>query len=144
MHEVDAAYIAGLFDGEGSIYYKLTKRIRHDRPGKPIHNTWVIRMEIAMTDKSVLVWLHETLGCGTLGPRKVKKGNKPQWRWRCCYHDAYYVCRVIWPFAHVKLDKIQKVIDHYSENKGRITNGHQGESGVVIDMNHYRENKPIT
>lgn len=130
MHDVDAAYIAGLFDGEGSVYYKLTKRIRHDRPGKPIHNTWVIRMEIAMTDKSVLVWLHEVLGCGTVGPRKVKKGNKPQWRWRCSYRDAYYVCKIIWPFAHVKLDKVQKIIDHYTD-KELINN-------QVINLDHYR------
>ena len=75
MHEVDAAYIAGLFDGEGSIYYKQTRRKRHDRPGKPIHNTWVIRMEIAMTDKSVLYWLHEVLGCGTVGPEKLNQAT---------------------------------------------------------------------
>ena len=74
-----------------------------------LHNTWVIRMEIAMTDKSVLYWLHEVLGCGTVGPRKVKPGNKPQWRWRCSYRDALYVCKIIWPFAHVKLDKVNQI-----------------------------------
>jgi len=120
IHEVDAAYIAGLFDGEGSIYYKLTRRTRHDRPGKPIHNTWVIRMEIAMTDRSVLIWLHETLGVGTLGPRKVKKGYKPQWRWRCSYRDAYHVCKLIWPFSHTKLDKVQQIIEHYSINRDNV------------------------
>lgn len=120
MHEVDAAYIAGLFDGEGSIYYKQTRRKRHDRPGKPIHNTWVIRMEIAMTDKSVLYWLHEVLGCGTVGPRKVKEGYKPQWRWRCSYRDALYVCKIIWPFAHVKLDKVNKILEHYQNNPGNV------------------------
>jgi hypothetical protein len=131
MNDVDAAYIAGLFDGEGSVYYKLTKRKRHDRPGKPVHNTWVIRMEIAMTDQSILIWLWETLGCGKVGPRKVKPGKKPQWRWRCSHRDAYHVCKVIWPFVHVKLEKINQIIAHYSVTK--LDN--------VVYLNNYKDKK---
>ena len=115
--DTDKAYIAGLFDGEGSIYYKKLKQKRHNRPGKPIHNVWSIRMEIAMTDYSVLVWLTEVLGCGKLNPRKVKPGRKKQWRWRCSHRDAYYVCCLIWPWSHVKLDKVQQIIAHYANNK---------------------------
>ena len=37
-----------------------------------------------------------------------------QYRWRCVFRDAYHVCCILWPFAHVKLDKIQQVIEHYS------------------------------
>ena len=36
-----------------------------------------------------------------------------QWRWRCTFRDAYYVCLLIWPFAHTKLPKINKILDHY-------------------------------
>ena len=60
MKDNDAAYLAGLFDGEGSVYYKKTKQKKHKRPGKPVHNVWVIRLEIAMTDKEVLEWVWET------------------------------------------------------------------------------------
>ena len=97
--DTDAAYLAGLFDGEGSVYYKQTKQIRHKRPGKPVHNIWVIRMEIAMTDKSIINWVHEFTGVGHSGSRKVKPGKKKQWRWRCSHRDAYYVSRLIWPYA---------------------------------------------
>ena len=44
MNVSDAAYLAGLFDGEGSVYFKKMKQIKHKRPGKPVHNVWVIRM----------------------------------------------------------------------------------------------------
>ena len=115
--DTDKAYIAGLFDGEGSIYYKKLKQTRHNRPGKPVHNVWSIRMEIAMTDYSVLVWLYEVLGVGKLNPRKVKPGRKKQWRWRCTHRDAYYVCRLIWPWSHTKLDKVQQIIAHYTSRK---------------------------
>ena len=121
MTETDAAYLAGLFDGEGSVYYKRTKQIRHNRPGKPVHNIWVIRMEIAMTEKSIINWVHDFTGVGHSGPRKVKPGKKKQWRWRCSHRDAYYVSRLIWPYAHVKLNKIQQIIDHYAEHK--VMNG---------------------
>ena len=29
MKDSDAAYLAGLFDGEGSVYYKKMKQIKH-------------------------------------------------------------------------------------------------------------------
>ena len=120
--DTDKAYIAGLFDGEGSIYYKRLKQTRHNRPGKPVHNVWSIRMEIAMTDYSVLVWLYEVLGVGKLNPRKVKPGRKKQWRWRCTHRDAYYVCRLIWPWSHTKLDKVQQIIAHYTSRKLKENN----------------------
>ena len=108
MNDTDKAYIAGLFDGEGSVSYKQYMRKRaHNKKAFP---TWQIRLEIAMTDQSVLIWLHEVLGVGTVGPRKVRPGRKKQWRWRCSHRDAYYVCLLIWPWSHTKLPKIQKII----------------------------------
>jgi len=121
--EVDIAYIAGLFDGEGSIQIRrgIEKKKRHKgKPGYRISNSMRINMEITMTDKSVLVWVHEVLGVGTLRPKTVKGLRKdgtpylPQYKWRCTFRDAYHVCCLLWPFAHTKLPKIQQVIEHYS------------------------------
>ena len=115
IEKTDLAYIAGLFDGEGSVSYKQYMRKRaHNKKAYP---TWQIRLEIAMTDKSLLVWLHEVLGVGTMGPRKVKPGRKKQWRWRCSHRAAYYVCLLIWPWSHTKLPKMQKIIEHYANKK---------------------------
>jgi len=80
MEISDAAYAAGLFDGEGSVYFKRMKQKKHNRPGKPIHNVMVIRMEIAMTDKDTVKWCHDLFQCGAFGERKVKEGYKRQWR----------------------------------------------------------------
>ena len=109
----DAAYAAGLFDGEGSVYFKRTKQKKHQRPGKPIHNVIVIRMEIAMTDKDTIKWCHDTFKCGAFSERKVKPKYKRQWRWRVSHRDALYVAKILWPFAQVKLHKIEQIIDHY-------------------------------
>ena len=127
--DTDKAYIAGLFDGEGSVHFKrgLEKKKKHgDKPGYRLSNSMRINMEITMTDESVLIWVHETLGCGTLRPKKVKGFRKdgtkylPQWKWRATFRDAYYVCCLIWPWAHVKLDKINQILEYYSENRNNI------------------------
>jgi hypothetical protein len=75
-------------------------------------------MEVSMTHKSVLLLIHNLLGVGTVTKRKNGKGSlgkKQQWRWRCQLRDAYYVCLLLQPYAHVKLEQINKIIKHYSE-----------------------------
>ena len=129
MREVDAAYVAGLFDGEGCVSYKQYMRKRKHNP--KAYPTWQIRLEVAMTDESLLVWLHEVLGVGTVGPRKVKPGRKKQWRWRCSHRDAYFVSLLIWPWSHTKLAKIQQIIQHYADKKVMNDN--------VVDLLEYKK-----
>ena len=139
LSESDIAYIAGLFDGEGSINIKrgIEKKKKHKGEGYRLSNSMRISMEISMTDKSVLLWLHEVLGVGTLRPKNVKGKRKDgskylkQYKWRCTFRDAYYVCRLLWPYAHTKLPKIQQVIEHYA--KDVLMNG------KVINLEEYKK-----
>ena len=112
--------------------------MRKRKHNKKPYPTWQIRLEIAMTDKSLLLWLHEVLNVGTVNVKRYKTpyavGWKKQWRWRCSHSDAYYVCCLIWPWAHTKLPKIQQVIEHYTNE---IANG------KVIDLKLYKENKNV-
>ena len=132
-----AAYVAGLFDGEGSIYYarRPEKKKKHKGPGFRYTNSMRISMEISMTDKSVIHWVHKILGVGTVieRPRKgLRKDGTPylrQYKWRCTFRDAFYVCCILWPYAHTKLPKIQKVIDHYD---GILMND------KVVDLSEYK------
>ena len=119
----NAAYIAGLFDGEGSIYFakRPEKKKKHNGKGYRTSMSQRISMEVTMTDQSVIRWLHEVLGVGTVvkKPRKGlrKDGTKylMQWKWRCTFRDAHFVCSVIWPWSHTKLPKIQQILEHYAE-----------------------------
>ena len=118
----DIAYIAGLFDGEGSIYYarRKEKKKKHNGKGYRTSMSQRISMEITMTDEHVIRWVHEVLNVGTVVEKRKKglrKNGTPylkQWKWRCTFREAYYVCRLLWPYAHTKLNKIEKIIDHYS------------------------------
>ena len=125
------AYIAGLFDGEGSIYYarRPEKKKKHKGKGYRISNSLRLSMEITMTDESVVKWVHEILNVGTV-IKKPRKGRRKdgtkylmQWKWRCTFRDAYYVCRLLRPYAHTKLTKIEQIIKHYAgEETNRIIN----------------------
>ena len=136
-----AAYIAGLFDGEGSIYYtrRPEKKKKHKGGGYRISNSLRLSMEITMTDQSVVRWVHEVLGCGTV-VRKPRKGLRKdgtkflmQYKWRCTFRDALYVCILLFPYAHTKLEKIQQIIDHYTNGKQRVM------EGKVVNLKEYRE-----
>ena len=137
----DIAYIAGLFDGEGSIYYarRPEKKKKHTGKGYRTTVSQRISMEITMTDESVIRWVHEVLGCGTVNkkPRKGlrKDGTKylMQYKWRFTFRDAYYVCVLLFPYAHTKLEKIQKIIEHYSTQQYRVMND------KVVDLEEYKQ-----
>jgi hypothetical protein len=78
ISDTDIAFIAGLFDGEGCITYKQYMRKRKHQ--KKAYPTWSIRMEMAMTDESVLRWVHEVLGVGTVGEKRYKTKYTVGWK----------------------------------------------------------------
>ena len=135
MKDTNVAYIAGLFDGEGCVSYKQYMRKRsHNKKAYP---TWQIRLEMAMTDKSILIWVCEVLKVGTVTEKKYKTaytvGWKKQWRWRCSHRDAYYVSCLLFPYAHIKLAGIQKIISHYAKRRLKVLNN------KVVSLDEYRE-----
>jgi hypothetical protein len=144
ISDIDKAYIAGLFDGEGTIHFKrgIEKKKKHNgKSGYRLSNSMRISMEIAMTDESVLIWVHQTLGIGTLNkkPRKGKRVDGSnylmQYRWRCTFRDAFYVCCLLWPFAHTKLHKIQQVIEHYTNEKINMDN--------IVNLSDFKRRKNV-
>ena len=110
------AYIAGLFDGEGSVMYKQYLEKRKNRPNPSL--CWRIRLDVAMTDKDTIKHIYDTLMVGWWGPRTVRPGRKPQWRWSTSYHGAKQVAKLFLPYAITKKELLQKIVDHYGQNKG--------------------------
>ena len=136
MNQNDIAYMAGLFDGEGHVEYK--KRLVKQKKGKNrAYKTWSIRCEMSMTDRGVMEWFYETIGFGTLNKREAKlswTGKKTQWRWRCSYRDALEFAKLLWPYAQVKLHKIEQIIDHYEPDI-------QGLGDNIIDLEGERHKR---
>jgi hypothetical protein len=84
-------YLAGIFDGEGSIGFFSAGRKKGS----------VFTLEVGMTDEIVITLLHEELG-GWKWFKGTKDHRKEMWRWRVegeAAWDAYYKLR---PYLRVK------------------------------------------
>ncbi len=117
LSPTEAAYIAGIIDGEGCIEFKWADRIRRDRKGTPTYHTLIVRLEVPQVDKRLIDWLMEITKEGT---RDIKRyPNNPtyqdQHRWRVGYHGVYRVLKQVYSYLIVKKQKAKLVIDHYDE-----------------------------
>ena len=132
VNVVDAGYIAGLFDGEGSVDFARRKEKRG--------NVQSILMRIEMTDEDVLRWVHETLGVGTVRKRNRSPSRKAHWKdawvYSIRFRDALHVCKLLWPHIKVKLNKIEQIIDHYEPYI-------QGLDDNVVDLAMEREIRDV-
>ena len=132
VNVVDAGYIAGLFDGEGSVDFAKRKEKRG--------NVQSILMRIEMTDEDVLKWVHETLGVGTVRKRNRSPSRKAHWKdawvYSIRFRDALHVCKILWPHVKVKLHKIEQIIDHYEPDL-------QGLNDNIVDFAMERELRDV-
>ena len=117
MTPTERAYVAGIIDGEGSIEYIQRQVVRHDRPGKPVHKVWNIRMEVPQVDGRLIDYLMETTAEGTRDMKRFPNNDKwqDQHRWRCAHRGVYRVLKQIDKYLIVKKEKAKLVVDHYDE-----------------------------
>lgn len=87
----DAAYIAGLVDGEGSVILYMHREVVS------------VRLYIANTFRPVLEWLTQTTGVGrVVAGRAETEKAKASWAWQCQSEAAETVLRQIRPFMRIK------------------------------------------
>ena len=132
--KLDIGYIAGVFDADGSISFKKYPKKR--KGSTKNYKTYDIRLELSMTCREVVELVHETLMVGTVRekpPGKGQLGKKMQYRWRCGFRDALHVCKLFWPYAIVKLHKIEQIIDHYEPEIQDLDDN-------VVELDKFRDN----
>jgi hypothetical protein len=117
MTSSERAYVAGIIDGEGWLECKRKKMRRNTRPGKPVHNVMVIRMEVPQVDGRLIDYLMETTAEGN---RDIKRypnhpTYKDQHRWRVSHHGCYRVLKQIYKYLIVKREKAKLIINHYDK-----------------------------
>lgn len=106
MNELDKAYIAGLFDGEGSVtfgWYKSSKNGK--RYGK-------FFAKISQNDRTVLDWVVSVLGCGTVHARKH---INPKWGIQhelvTAYETARILLKTIRPYLKIKAANVDAKLE---------------------------------
>jgi len=103
----DAAYIAGLLDGEGCFgIFKRTAR-------KPlVSDQYSIHIAICITDPYIIPWLAEVTGCGwTASHDGSNIKHKAVYTWHCASTAAATLAEQILPYLRIKREQAKLLID---------------------------------
>lgn len=115
--ETTLAYVAGLFDGEGSIVIGCGK----NKKGRVAPSYW-LQVGITNTDRELIDWLHQTFG-GHISDNSHSPSRRNQracWAWRIMSTHALIFLRSIDPFLRVKKAQAELAIKfqvHMSERR---------------------------
>ncbi len=86
------AYLAGVFDGEGTIgYYSKGKG------KKP-----ALTLEVKMTDEKLVKLFHETFGGCLIFKPRAKPHHLDQYRWKVTAHTARVTYNYLFPYLRLK------------------------------------------
>ena len=132
MSPTEAAYVAGIIDGEGWVEYRYVQRRRNTRPGKPIYRTLIVRMEVPQVDGRLIDYLMATTDEGNRDMKYFPKNPnaKDQHRWRVSHHGVYRILKQVYKHLIVKQEKAKLVIDYYDKKFLEKTFG-KGRFGTV-------------
>lgn len=99
MNQTEAAYLAGVFDGEGSVFMHA-----HALRGYPEYYCGVsITNSHSGLIEQVMAWL----GCGTVTRTKpAKEGWKPIYRWTARLPIAFTLLDAVEPYTIVRKEQI--------------------------------------
>lgn len=127
-HKVaEIAYAAGLIDGEGCFFI-----------GKGINGNTAIYLQVKMTDRAAVQWLHETFG-GVFG-EKAASTNRAEntFEWRVFRRDLLYrVTKELLPYLKVKRLAATITVDFCE--KFKIRPGVRLSEEEKTEMEKYRE-----
>ena len=107
LSATDAAYIAGFFDGEGSLTHLK-------------FHSW--RFVIHQSEEEVLNWIAKVTGTGRVSLRSPFKNSnlvkkpvyKPAFQWQLYGHNAALLVRQLLPYLHVKKALAEEMLKDYS------------------------------
>jgi len=121
-NDLELAWAAGFFDGEGSIYVVHKKRCKGGTTGKYYPNTGV-ELSISQIHPQPLERFLSAVKTGSMsGPYKPKKENhSPYWRWNTAGRPTTYkvVC-LLWPFLSTpKREQIKRCWEELKRCKSK-------------------------
>lgn len=97
LNELQKAYLAGLFDGEGCICVSKTQGVRNRTP------IYTLQVVLSQTDITVLSEFHKATEIGSLHQKHAQRaGTSDSWDWRITTHDGADLLRELVPYLRVK------------------------------------------
>jgi hypothetical protein len=103
--EGQIAYLAGIIDGEGTIYWNK------------IGARGTIYLRVVQADRRLMDWLVAVTGCGTLHTRPEwgPFGQRQIWSWSVNATRAAYIVRRVQPHLIVKAEQAAAVLAKWDE-----------------------------
>lgn len=128
MKRVDLAWMAGIFDGEGSIHIT---RLNPTQSYKSIKYT--LHFYVGNTNLEMLKELKSFLGGSlTLDARKDLPNSKPFWHWNLGPKAGYLVIKQLLPYFRIKKERAELAIKFYELCKSQKRKIIRGEKGTAI------------
>lgn len=127
--EKDIIYLAGLIDGEGSIFIKKAKGRKN-----PIHS---LELEISMTHKPTIESIYKMYGFGSFrASKRKKKMSHHKQAWRICFssNDAVKVINDVLPYLRTKRGEAELALEF-----AKLKEKHCGRRGLSEEMMQLRE-----
>ena len=107
---VDAAYLAGLIDGEGSIAVSRTQTGAAAKACKRGH-AYRASVTVTMTDLDLLKWAKRATGVGQICPKKVNViKHRPAWTWSVWSTQAAALLEQLLPYLRIKKGQAENLI----------------------------------
>lgn len=127
------AYIAGLFDGEGSI----TIQKRTNKNKNSYH--W-LRIQIANTNYDLIVWLQKMIG-GHIVSHQGKSPRKLCYIWLLVSNPAKEFLKLIYPYLIIKKSKTEIAIEYQNEVGGDMRSKHKFLTPEIIEKRDWYRKK---
>lgn len=125
MNHTDAAYLAGMIDGEGSLTVSLTRPKTH----RPNWNSILqVKLCIYNTDKRLIDWLLATCG-GCLLTRRPVRG-RPVYQWQANTRDVPEILAQVRPYLKLKGAQADLLVEVCQL---RVTHGFGRKNGVPAE-----------
>jgi len=121
--------MAGLVDGEGSIY--MAKTDSSNRSGKP-YTSFCVGITITLTvPADVLDWVVEKFGGAICGSKRGAPGHKDRRKWYVNRaEDVEKILVQILPYLQIKQEQAKLAIGYYAER--RKFGHHLGDKGRMM------------
>jgi hypothetical protein len=124
--ELDKAWAAGLFDGEGCVCALRSNNRSKGRENYALHVT------VGMTHLDTLQRLQRLWG-GQLYTKVVRGNRRPAWNWTLTSEGIEPFLRAILPFSYTKQSEILLGLAALKD-WGFIPNGHVRQQGMPIEL----------
>jgi len=103
LSKVDAAWLAGLIDGEGCFHIGRRK----SRPPQRKNPSYRFCLLVTMGCEQTVRRVHKLVGRGSVHERPAKPRSNPAWSWICDGPQAKPIVQQILPFLRTKLEEAE-------------------------------------